>query len=385
MTDFLFNGYYGHRNTGDDVFCVVADWGSRRYWDAQSVSFLAAELPVLGNPATAIIPQRQKFPGQRTLSRTLSGLGAKHMIYFGGSTLHSAQETWVNLLRQPLVQQMGRKSIGAAGVSVGPFKSSDGEREIRKLIGEMSFIAVRDRASFEIVKGMGLDTPLVQAFDPALLMLESMQDSPVQPLPPRAVGRPVIGVSVCNVERYSDGDPARERARVKSVKATVKALAQEGMALRFFVFNGHPASGDDEVTDEVIESLNGYPYVERLPYCNDPKTVFAELARCNAIFGVRLHACILAYTASVPFVMVEYHRKCADFLDEIGYDATVRAGDATADPVQTARVLAALAIGGLGRTLCTRSVSEAVELARLNFTAAPFYDRHAVAAAPLAN
>ncbi|WP_067068570.1 polysaccharide pyruvyl transferase family protein [Roseateles chitosanitabidus] len=373
MTDFLFNGYYGYRNTGDDVFCVVADWGSRKYWGARDLAFVASELPVLGHPAQAIIPAERRYPGQQTLSRTLSGLGARHMVYFGGSTLHSPQELWVNLLRQSLVQKVGRKSIAAAGVSVGPFKSAEGEREIRKLISEMSYIAVRDRASFEIVKGMGVETPVIQAFDPALLMLDVMADSPAPVLPERAAGRPVIGISVCNVERYyANGDLEKEKRRVASVKATAQALAQEGFALRFFVFNGHPASGDDAVTDEVIASLDGYPHVERLPYDSDSRRVHAELARCDAIFGVRLHACILAYTAGVPFILVEYHRKCGDFLDEIGYAPEYRAGDATVDPLETARRVAKLAIDGRRMRLWTRPVKDSCEVSRLNFTAAPY-------------
>ena len=373
MTDFLFNGYYGYRNTGDDVFCVVADWGSRKYWGARELAFVATELPVLSQPAQAIIPTERRYPGQQTLSRTLSGLSARHMVYFGGSTLHSPQELWVNLLRQSLVQKVGRKSIAAAGVSVGPFKSTEGEREIRKLIGEMSYIAVRDRASFEIVKAMNVDTPVIQAFDPALLMLDVMADSPAPALPDRPAGRPVIGVSVCNVERYyGNGNLENERRRVASVKATVKALAEEGFALRFFVFNGHAASGDDAVTDEVIASLDGYPHVERLAYDPDPKRVYAELARCDAIFGVRLHACILAYTAGVPFILVEYHRKCGDFLDEIGYRAEGRVGDATEDPIEAARRVAKLAIGGRAAPPWSRSIQDSCEIARLNFTAAPY-------------
>lgn len=377
MSDFLFNGYYGYRNTGDDVFCVIAEWGSRKYWGARDLAFLASELPVLGGAARAIIPTGRRYPGQQTVARTGAGLAAKHMIYFGGSTLHSPQERWVNLLRNPLVQALGRKSIAAAGVSVGPFKSAEGEREIRKLISEMSYIAVRDRASFEIVKGMNVQTPLIQSFDPALLMKDVMADAPPPALPSRAVGRPVIGISVCNVERYyGNGDLEREQQRVASVKATVKALAAEGMQLRFFVFNGNAASGDDAVTDEVIASLDGYPHVERLPYDADPCRVYAELQRCDAIFGVRLHACILAYTAGVPFILVEYHRKCGDFLDEIGYQPTGRVGDATADPLETARRVVQLATGSLTSSLWTRSVQDSCELARLNFTAAPYFQGH---------
>jgi len=371
MTNFLFNGYYGYKNIGDDVFCVVADWGSRHYWGASQLAFLSSELPVLSQPAKNIIPQQKKYPGHQTIARTLSALEARHMVYFGGSTLHSKQESWVNILRNPLIQNIGLKSISASGVSVGPFKSVQAEKEIKKLLSEMRFISVRDRTSYDIVKAMNIHTPLVQSFDPALLMLDVM-DREIHEKAPFSHKHQVIGISVCNVERYSDGNLRNEQLRIDSVKATVKHLARHGHTLRFFVFNGHATTGDDTITDEVIASLDGYPHVEKIPYHHDPKVVFTELSRCNAIFGVRLHAAILAYTASVPFVLVEYHRKCSDFLDEIGYSTDKRIGDAQADPVEVANYISKLASLDDSSQLWSRSVGTSLELARLNFTAAPY-------------
>lgn len=371
-SDYLFNGFYGYRNVGDDVFCVVADWGSRKYWGGRRLSFFAKELPPLSQPAEAIIPLSRKYPGHQTISLTCSAIRARHMVYFGGSTLHSRQERWVNLSRNYFVQRLGKKTISAVGVSVGPFNSSESEREIRRLISEMSYISVRDRASFEIVKGMGLGSTLVQSFDPALLMRDVMADSVLSEPRARRSTRKVIGVSVCNVERYHGGDLAVERQRIQSVKKSLKILAAEGFQLRFFVFNGHPELGDDAVTDEVIAALDGYPHVEKQPFNRDPKAVFSELSGCDAVFGVRLHSAILAYTASIPFVLVEYHRKCSDFLDEIGYSQGYRVGDAVMDPGAVAKNLAELATSKGGNNLWGRSVDESVELARVNFTAAPY-------------
>ena len=76
--------------------------------------------------------------------------------------------------------------------------------------------------------------------------------------------------------------------------------------------------------------------------------------------------------AGVPFILVEYHRKCGDFLDEIGYRPEGRVGDASADPVEAARRVAKLAVGGRAAPPWTRSIEDSCEMARLNFTAAPY-------------
>lgn len=371
MSDYIFNGYYGYKNTGDDVFCVVADWGSRKYWKARNLAFVATELPVLGHPAKPIIPTVKRYPGQHTISRVISSLESVNMVYFGGSTLHSPQELWVNIFRKFRSHSVFAKSISASGVSIGPFKTSRAENEIRKLLSEMDFISVRDRVSFDIVEAMNIDTPLIQSFDPALLMLDVMQDKPNFVPIGTLNTRPTIGVSVCNYERYVDGDHDNEIKRIKFVKDTIKFLAAEGFKLSFFVFNGNKSSGDDRLTDEVIDSLAGYPYVEKISYDRDPCQVFNRISCCKAIFGIRLHSAILAYAASVPFVLIEYHRKCADFLDEIGYLSSCRVGDAATDPLVTANLLASFANSG-SKELWTRSVEESRRLSMLNFTEAPY-------------
>jgi polysaccharide pyruvyl transferase WcaK-like protein len=142
---------------------------------------------------------------------------------------------------------------------------------------------------------------------------------------------------------------------------------------RFFEFNGHADLGDSRVTEQVIAALGDYPWIERVPYNSDSKIIYRELKSCDAIFGVRLHSAILAYSAGVPFTLVEYHRKCSDFLDEIKYHQHLRVGDCAASSSETVNVLNQLLSMQHGSAVGDFAVADARIEAMKNFTEAPFF------------
>jgi polysaccharide pyruvyl transferase WcaK-like protein len=44
----------------------------------------------------------------------------------------------------------------------------------------------------------------------------------------------------------------------------------------------------------------------------------AALNECRAVVSMRLHGAICASLGGTPFALFEYHRKCADFRDDMG-------------------------------------------------------------------
>lgn len=52
-----------------------------------------------------------------------------------------------------------------------------------------------------------------------------------------------------------------------------------------------------------------------------------ELSKCNFILGTRLHAGIIAYALNIPFMLVEYHPKCTEFLNTINHKYRYRIHD----------------------------------------------------------
>lgn len=233
----------------------------------------------------------------------------------------------------------------------------------------MSFISLRDNQSFEIAKSMNLGVQVVRAFDTAILFPEARQGT--ASMSQLSSTEPTLAVSICNVERYVGGDLGTEARRVKWMTEVLKLLAARGIKLKFFVLNGDEHIGDLSVTREVISELQLSTEPEVFDYDKDTGRFIDSMLSCDAVFGTRLHASILAYAYSHPFLLVEYHRKCSDFLDEVGYDLSLRVGDGNVSPRDAASNLEEL-IAKRGTNRVKLSVSDARALALRNFCDAPY-------------
>ena len=72
------------------------------------------------------------------------------------------------------------------------------------------------------------------------------------------------------------------------------------------------------VLDPLAARLDATGPVEVHTHRGDVVSTLEAIRGCTAVIGVRLHSCILAYSVGVPFVLVDYHSKCGDFLETIG-------------------------------------------------------------------
>lgn len=347
----VFNGYYGMQNAGDDAFLEVAAWGARKYWGVDDCLFFSPELPQLQHPARAM----HAFSGYGNFARALYELAsADRFVSAGGSTFHSplhrtdlrTYAAWKKRLRLP-----GR--TGAIGISLGPYTSAEGERSIVRYLRSLDFLALRDQHSYELACSYQLPYAPVRAFDLAALLPDILPASVAsRRLGPAeaASGRdyPVVGVSLCHYERYTGGDVRKEARRLAFVLQLLGQLRQRpGLRFRFFLFNGHPQMGDAAATQEVIDALEatGPLDYELVPYLANVAQTYAAIGDCDLLLSTRLHASIFACYAQVPFFLIEYHRKCSDFLEDVGQQAAYRLQDAACDPSAVAAEMEALLSG----------------------------------------
>ena len=117
---------------------------------------------------------------------------------------------------------------------------------------------------------------------------------------------------------------SREEQIIETLKMVSKSLR---ITIRFLVFNGHNKYGDRELTERIAGTLADYADIEIVPYSQNPVTMWHRIGECDAVLATRLHAGIYACFAEVPFLMVEYHPKCVDFLQDIRYPCRWRIGD----------------------------------------------------------
>lgn len=326
-SDIFFTGYYGQLNTGDDAFVEVAAWGANKFWNKKNLRFSAVSqrLPKVQASIKGYsfsIPKTYNFQQSLLLNNT------DYLISAGGSTFQNEIRQGSLKAKAMGLQEKNKLKIGAIGVSIGPFKSKAEENDNIEYLKRMSFLTVRDKRSYDYAKTLGLPYEPVEAFDLAALLPEiyGIPDGTFQ-------DKKVIGVSLCNYERYVKGDVVNETRRNKEITALLKQLDKkmENIIFKFFVINGSPQRGDLPLTQETIQDVAFKNEVKIELYNSNTMSVWNNIAACDFVLTTRLHAGIFACFADTPFMMVEYHKKCTDFLDDVGQPNSYRINDAYFD------------------------------------------------------
>lgn len=397
-SDVLFSGYYGQKNTGDDAFVEVSSWGVKKYWGKKSLRYLAnkSNLPevkehIEGYPFS--------IPKTYGLQRHLLLRNADMLVSAGGSTFHDITP---GSIKELTLNYRKRLKIGAIGVSLGPFLSVANERKIVEYLKNMDFLSLRDKSSYDFAKSLNLEYEPVDAFDLAALLpdiyssesIASSQNSLAEhneskktlknnlvmeassPLIGHYSDRQVanngeqkrIGVSVCNYESYLKGaDIKNERRRNTFVFQLLERLSRnKDFRFRFFIFNGNERNGDTLLTKQIIEKLNlDTGRFEIVPYDKKTEWTWNLIQECDVMLSTRLHASIFACFANIPFFLVEYHKKCHDFLQDVGQEERYRLLDGEVDVENAADHITVAAYGNF---ILPKNLNEMKSKALLNFT-----------------
>lgn len=325
-TDILFTGFYGQLNSGDDAFVEVAAWGAAHYWGKSNNRFFAVQrklpktrIPTKGYPLS--------IPKSYTAQRRILLKNTNYLISAGGSTLHSEfSSSDPKRLAAEDKAQGGNLKLGAIGVSVGPFKSLGDERFIREYIKQLDFISLRDRRSFEFVRSIdNLSCDPVHAFDLAALLPKIYNYNIVGGTSEKII----IGISVCRYESIGNHkNIENERRRNKQIIELIKYIDRKiEVEFRFYIINGHPSIGDKDMTNAVIAASKP-KNLSIANYNRNTEDVWRDINSCHAVISTRLHGAIFACFGNTPFMLVEYHQKCADFLTDVGYYENYRLYDA---------------------------------------------------------
>lgn len=355
-----FEGFYGFKNAGDDAFVEVASWGSRKYWHCENNVFLGRSLPETSN----LINSSQilkNIKGFDRISLASHLMHSDYMVSAGGSTfgelpIHS------NKALAKRFQILNKKlKLGAIGVSVGPFKSSKEEKVVTAYLKSLEFLALRDERSFEYTNSLNLPYKPIKAFDLAALLPEIFGNTAQN----NSSTKKTIGISICNYESYTHGDLEKERKRNAYFKELIQILAKNTKVnFKVFIINGNAKTGDWYVSKELIANIDP-TRVEIIPYLSNVKKTWQEISSCNLVISTRMHASIFACYAGIPFMLLEYHKKCTDFLNDVGQLEEYRLYDAEASLDKVNLIIANILSGSYQSP---KYIKETVELSKRNFT-----------------
>ncbi|EOZ93862.1 putative polysaccharide pyruvyl transferase [Indibacter alkaliphilus LW1] len=329
-SDILFNGYYGQKNTGDDAFVEVTSWAANTIWRKKNIKYLAIKKN-LPQTTYKIRGYPFSFPKSYSFQQTILINQTKAFISAGGSVFHSELQ-----VTNPKYYALQKKlkdnnfKIGAIGVSIGPFKSKVAEKSITEYLKKLDFLTVRDKSSYEYVKSLDLSCKPVESFDmaallPSIYVIEKYKNY-----------KKTIGISLCYSERFTKGNIQNEIKRIKRLSELIQQLDKnDNLHFKFIVINGNQRNGDRELTLKTIKEANFKNTFEVVEYNSETKVMWQSIASCDFMLSTRLHGAIFACFAQTPFMLVEYHKKCSDFLEDVGYNENLRVFDMETDIEKT--------------------------------------------------
>lgn len=326
-----FTGYYGMRNFGDDLFGTICAAAAPRFWGARprvvgpAIEGVGAHytMPAWYPPATYgatnAVGQASRFYS------FLRAVRDTDVLVMGGGSVITGHGSF----RRPLMlsaQRRGRLQLAAVGVSVGPFGNKAAQDSATDFMRHFSYISVRDRRSYELAVEMGVADRVHHGRDLAGLLPLLLPISKRPPLP--VPGEPLrIGIAPCRYgarANYPTPEPAALQASL--IEALVRLNSRYRVQPEIFSLNDHPEHGDLKLSEALQQGLSAHGIsAELVRYRrSDPLATAQAIAKCDVFVSTRLHGAIVAYMLGVPFMIVDYHPKCADFADDIGLLASRR-------------------------------------------------------------
>lgn len=317
MINAMVCGYYGQMNTGDDALMAATVWGVHRFLKAKNIVVPAYHIPCIVGKQNIlqIFTDHQRFKGQNTINLYWNALKTKSVIFGGGSVFHSAEDLEQ---KRRLLSIAGRGPHAAVGVSLGPFKNSEDEKQCAKLLARISFLGLRDQESFDIAREIAPSIESKKTFDLALLLPRAYDISIDQfQMDTKRTG---VGFALCNYERFTGGDLNHEVVRLQKVIKAIEHLNPDLIdEIVLIDFNGHSYLGDFELNSAIKSNISNFK-VRHINYESDPISTLEHISKLKVLVSMRLHGSIFGYITKTPTIMISYHPKCIGWANQIGMD-----------------------------------------------------------------
>ncbi|CAM3348591.1 polysaccharide pyruvyl transferase CsaB [Paenibacillus lupini] len=315
----VISGYYGFRNSGDEavlrsILLALAEQGEAAGVTIQPV-VLSAD-PAWTSQMYGVEAVRRMHPKDLwNALRTSDGL-----ISGGGSLLQDATSAktipyYTGVIK--LAQLLGKPTF-IYSQGIGPVTRRWMDPLIRGVMRKSAYVSVRDAESAELLKRIGVPHSRIEVVPDPVMGLPLPAGSAAVERAEAAVAAaavPVVGVSLRHW-RKDGADLGR------AADALAELASRRPVRLRFLPFHmPDDAETSKLVMERLAGRLSGGSTAELAAPGDDPQQMLLEVSRCDALFGMRLHALIYAANQMVPMLGLSYDPKIDQFLHRLGLDA----------------------------------------------------------------
>ena len=283
----LLSGYYGFRNIGDDAVCQAIIKGLKERHGDEIKTFSR---------------------------RSLRELWDCDLFISGGGTLFqnaTSPLSFYYYIGLVLLAKILGKKVMILGQGFGPLKGWFARAVARAILNRMDIITLRDQASYNELKELGINRPRIEVTaDPTLILPKGSDEK----------GKRILSLEGVPKEKLLIGIAARNLVK-KDSQRLFKNIAR---TLDWFTktYNYHPvfiilqSPPDLEAASDILHEMHEkYSLVFR--FCR-PEEMLALVSQFDLLIGMRLHSLIFALINQVPMLGISYDPKVTAFMDEIG-------------------------------------------------------------------
>lgn len=216
------------------------------------------------------------------------------------------------------------KTLGCFNVGVGPVNTPRGQAMLRDLCELMSFITVRDSDSLSILRSIGVQNPRIMVTADAALGVQPCSRERTDEILTSCGLTGATEILALNISAYLDTWAAADHTpmgKERFIAIYVEALNEVLSTLKvpaLFVCTQHHDVG---VTKEIMSALRS---PERVAMVSNRELNHFEikgvLSRVSLLFGMRLHAIILAASERTPVAALPHQPKVSHFLRTLGLE-----------------------------------------------------------------
>lgn len=286
----LLSGYYGFGNIGDEALLA----GLLEVMRAANIRPTVLSADPAGTSRSNGVRSSHRYRG------LLGALIATDALVSGGGGLlqdsTSARSLGYYLTVIRLARLLGKRVV-VYGQSLGPLSAAGRDRVMRTLAGVP--LALRDRASVELARQLGLHAELVAD---AALLVPVPEPRSIRPDPSAGDAPPVLLIP------RSGFEPLNE-----ALAQAASRLLRDGVGVAVLAL--HPA--EDAGAAKLLQRSTGATLLEAA----DAAVALRHIAASRYVVSVRLHGLILACLADVGAAGLVYDPKVSAFAEEAGVPA----------------------------------------------------------------
>lgn len=300
MLKVYATGFYGQKNFGDDLFCLVIMNNIKRNHKLKLVGVtqdIFEEYSHLSINSNKNIVNNKGLTGKfYRIFLNITAVFLSDVIIFGGGSVFGQYASYKQRNLTIFLAKLLNKKVYALGISVGPFKDNSQKNDFLKLLKKIDKIWIRDKKSEAYL--IEQKVPYIQAGD----IVFSLRNE----LGTKSTEKKLLVVAIHDEKYIKDSICSINKHIQNKGKVIVLSLDEESVAISMLM----------------KELYSDSENVSFMFYNNNLIEVINVFKKAEFVITSKLHGAIISYILNIPFYLYTYQEKCTEFLKLIkAYDS----------------------------------------------------------------